>query len=202
MLVGEAFPDRRDGDLRVRCDHRVDEGVQAGQGGGLAADFLPCGRIGGGECFDDGAAADVVRALDRPPGHARTVVAADHRVSFLFRGVGMLDLFPGVAAAGVGLPQSGRAQFREGAQDRVRLAAGQDGQLPGVDGAVAAAGSWEPGVQLIGGERNRQRRPVAWSKARANLLSGSAGSSSGVNQASSLSSPSPGAGEPEMIRAS
>src|SRR6266516_337779 len=80
VLVGEAFPDRRGGDLRVGLEHRVDVAVQSFEGGGLAVDLLPPGRAGGGERLDDGAAADVVLALGGPAGHAVAGVATDRGV--------------------------------------------------------------------------------------------------------------------------
>jgi hypothetical protein len=81
-------------------------------------------------------------------GHARVEVAADHRVSLLFCGGGMLDFLPDVAAFGLGLPESGRAQFGEGAQDCVRLAACQDGGPPSVDEGATAAGHGEVSAQV------------------------------------------------------
>jgi hypothetical protein len=80
VLVGEALPDRRDGDLGVRFDHRVDVTVQTVQGGGFAVGLLARWRVGGGKGLDDSAAADVVLALDRPAGHAVAGVAADRGV--------------------------------------------------------------------------------------------------------------------------
>jgi hypothetical protein len=160
VVVGETLPDRRGADRGVRVDHRVDAVVQPVEGCRLAVDLLPFGRVGGGECLDDGAAADVMVALDRPLGQASVEVAADCRVSLLFSGVGMQDVFSGVTASGAGLPESGPAQFGEGAQDRVRLAACQDGQPRSIDGAVAAGSCGEVAAQVAEGQVVRGGEPA------------------------------------------
>jgi hypothetical protein len=99
MLVGDLLPDHRSGDPRVRLEHRVDVAVQSVQGSGLAVDLLPFGRFCRGECLDDGAAADVVLALDRPPGHAAGVawrIAAYFPLGIVIP----LDVFSGIAPHG------------------------------------------------------------------------------------------------------
>jgi SAM-dependent methyltransferase len=125
VLVGEAVPDRCDGDLRVRCDHRVDVAMEAAQGGGLAADLLALRRIAGGERFEDGAAPDVVPALDRPPGHAVAGVAADSGVLRPPGGVVAPDVFFGISPCA--RPEVGGRQLGQGVQDSGQLAAGERG---------------------------------------------------------------------------
>jgi hypothetical protein len=90
------------------------------------------------ERFADGAAAGVVLALDRPHGHAIAGVLADRGVLRAFRGVVALDVFFGVAPCG--RPGGGGGQLGQGVQARLQLAAGERGELAGVDGAVAAGG--------------------------------------------------------------
>src|ERR1035438_9491961 len=146
VLVGEALPDGGGGDVGVCLDHRVDVAVQAVQGCGLAVDLLPFGRVCGCECPDDGAAADVVLALDRPLGHPVASVAADRGVLLPLGCLVPLDVLPCVAPCG--RPGSGWCQLREGTQDCVRLAVREAGQHAWVDGAVAASGGGEVAAQV------------------------------------------------------
>src|SRR5262249_40254463 len=77
-----------------------------------------------------------------------------------FCGAGVLDFFSGAAASGPGMPESGRAQFGEGSQDRVRLAACQDGQPSGVDGAVTTAWHGEVSPQVAEAQVVRGGQPA------------------------------------------
>src|SRR6266581_1861819 len=145
VLAGEAFPDRRGGDLRAGLQHRVDVAVQSFEGGGLAVDLLPPGRAGGGERLDDGAAAGVVLALDGPAGHAAAGVAADRGVLLPLGCVAALDVFWRVTPC---RRPGGASQPGQGAHDRGRVAAGEGGEAAGIDGAVAALGPGEVAAEV------------------------------------------------------
>jgi hypothetical protein len=94
VIVGEALPDHGGANRGVCVDHRVDVAVQTVQGRWLAVDLLACWRLGGGEGLDDGAAADVMLALDRPlcsPAWvSRRIMAYVSRLAARFRSISFL----------------------------------------------------------------------------------------------------------------